>query len=176
MIRCIGASAASPFPTPEIWPLGWYPREVDQATLQSCRKPSASGNWPDAIRVSVAAPAQEVTLRFIGLEYRALAAGRDVVRTGGASRLLTSRKWAVLKNWSTNENLPPFLGDRHQARLYRAQRNGGSNSWSLPHPSRIDARRTLSISIHRYRVLGRRSRHHRSAGSDARRTPRGGSN
>ncbi len=117
-------------------------REVDQtiaAVLPEAERIRQLA--PDAIRVSVAAPAQDVTLRFIGLEFARWRQGEMWFGQGDRQELLTPGKWAALEKLVNQlKTYRHSLATDTKHRLYRAQPERWLETLVAADPSRIDAR------------------------------------
>jgi hypothetical protein len=117
-------------------------REVDQAIAAVLPEAERIRQLaPDAIRVSVAAPAQEVTLRFIGMEFARWRQGEMWFGLGDHQELLTPGKWAALEKLVHQLKIYRHsLATDTKHRLYRAQPERWLETLAAADPSRIDAR------------------------------------
>jgi hypothetical protein len=96
---------------------------------------------PDAIRVGVAPATQEVTLRFLGLEFARWRQGEMWFGLGDRQDVLPPEKWPALESLvrELKTHRHPLASDTKH-RLYRAQPERWLETMVAADPGRIDAR------------------------------------
>jgi hypothetical protein len=96
---------------------------------------------PDAIQIGVAMGAQEVTLRFRGLEFARWRMGQMWYGQGDHQTVLTVGKWGALESLVRQLELHRhLLATETKHRLYRAQPERWLETMVAADPPRIDAR------------------------------------
>jgi hypothetical protein len=96
---------------------------------------------PEAIRVAVAAPTQDVTLRFRGLEFARWRQGMVWFGLGEQQEMLTPEKWSKLEKLVGQLEAfrhPLAVDTKH--RLHRTQSERWLETMVAADPARIDAR------------------------------------
>ncbi len=96
---------------------------------------------PEAIHVGVAAPLQEVTLRFRGLEFARRRQGTMWFGLGEEQEILTPERWPALEKLvcQLETHRHPLATDTKH-RLYRAQPERWLEAMVAADPARVDAR------------------------------------
>jgi hypothetical protein len=96
---------------------------------------------PEAIRIGVAAAAQEVTLRFRGLEFARWRQGEMWFGLGERQEALTPARWPPLEELVRQlDTHRHALASDTRHRLYRAQPERWLETMVAANPARIDAR------------------------------------
>lgn len=117
-------------------------REMDQALTAALPEVERIRRLvPGAIRVTVAAPTQEVTLRFRGLEFARWHQGLLWFGLGEHQEILTPEKWPVLEKLVHQlETYRHALTTDSKHRFYRAQPERWLETIVAGDPTRVDAR------------------------------------
>src|ERR1700682_461422 len=117
-------------------------REVDQALTAALPEVERIGRLaPEAIRVAVAAPTQDVTLRFRGLEFARWRQGLVWFGLCEHQEVLTPERWPALEKLVHQlETYRHPLATDTKHRLYRAQPERWLETMFAADPARMDAR------------------------------------
>jgi hypothetical protein len=117
-------------------------REVDQAlTTVSPEAERIRRLAPEAIQMGVAAPMQDVTLRFRGLEFARWRQGAMWFGLGDHQEMLTPEKWPALEKLvRLLETYRHPLASATKHRLYRVQPERWLETMVAADPARMDAR------------------------------------
>ena len=117
-------------------------REMDQALIAALPEVERIRRLvPEAIRVAVAAPTQEVALRFRGLEFARWQQGLLWFGLGEHQEILTPEKWPALEKLvhQLQTYRHPLATDTKH-RFYRAQPERWLETMVAADPTRVDAR------------------------------------
>jgi hypothetical protein len=117
-------------------------REVDHAlTIAMPEVERIKRLAPDAIRVAVTAPAQDIALRFRGMEFARWRQGMMWFGLGDHQQILTTERWSALEKLvhDLETNRHPLAADTKH-RLYRAQPERWLETMVAADPARMDAR------------------------------------
>jgi hypothetical protein len=117
-------------------------REVDQALATVLPEAERVRRLsPEAIQVGVAAPMQDVTLRFRGLEFARWRQGVMWFGLGDHQDMLTPERWPALQKLVRQlETYRHPLASATKHRLYRAQPERWLETMVAADPARMDAR------------------------------------
>jgi hypothetical protein len=117
-------------------------REMDQALTAALPEVERIRRLaPEAIRVAVAAPTQDVTLRFRGLEFARWRQGMMWFGLGDHQEILTPERWPALEKLVHQlETTRHPLATDTKHRLYRAQPERWLETMVAADPARTDAR------------------------------------
>src|SRR6266853_6542641 len=117
-------------------------REVDQSLTAALPEVERIRRLaPEAIRVAVAAPTQDVTLRFRGLEFARWRQGMLCFGLGDNQEILTPERWSALEKLVRQlETYRHPLATDTKHRLYRAQPERWLETMVAADPARVDAR------------------------------------
>jgi hypothetical protein len=117
-------------------------REVDQALATVLPEAERVRRLaPEAIQVGVAAPTQDVTLRFRGLEFARWRQGVMWFGLGDDQEMLTPERWPALEKLVRQlETYRHPLASATKHRLYRAQPERWLETMVAADPARMDAR------------------------------------
>jgi hypothetical protein len=117
-------------------------REVDQALATVLPEAERVRRLsPEAIQVGVAAPMQDVTLRFRGLEFARWRQGVMWFGLGDHQEMVTPERWPALEKLVRQlETYRHPLASATKHRLYRAQPERWLETMVAADPARMDAR------------------------------------
>jgi hypothetical protein len=117
-------------------------READQALTAALPEVERIQRLaPEAIHLAVTAPAQDVTLRFRGLEFARWRQGMVWFGLGDHQEMLTPEKWPALEKLVHQlETYRHPLATDTKHRLYRAQPERWLETMVAADPARMDAR------------------------------------
>jgi len=117
-------------------------READQALSTALPEVERIRRLaPEAIRVAVAGPAQDVTLRFRGLEFARWRQGMVWFGLGDRQEMLIPERWSALEKLVRQlETHRHALATDTKRRLYRAQPERWLETIVAADPARMDAR------------------------------------